>query len=425
MIRIKKFRRYLYQQFALLPGRNWIDGLSLLSRHLKSDTSFTRKGFLGFCLVTFMAFFIGCDREKEAPSGTDDTDKSITAEKALLLEEISPKDLHEASYYRQLDAEITECELCFRRCVIEDGAVGACLARINISGILYTLTYGKPVAVYVDPLEKAPFLHVYPGSDALSLGTASCNLRCKNCINWQFAFKAPGEVEAVSMAPETVVQTALSRNIRAICFTYNEPTVQYEYMYDIAAAAKAENMTVALHSNGMISPEPLEALLPLVDAVVVDLKAFNDRLYRELTGGELAPVLQTLQKVHKTTWLEIVCLLIPTVSDNLEDIEAMCRWISENLGQEVPVHFSRFFPSARLTQLPPTPVTLLEQACEIAENTGLKFVYINNIPGHDKTDTYCPACAERIIHRRGLFIQENNIDGSNCAFCGHEIAGIW
>ncbi|OPL13393.1 MAG: hypothetical protein AVO34_14530 [Firmicutes bacterium ML8_F2] len=338
---------------------------------------------------------------------------------------MSPKDLHEASYYRKLDAKKTECELCFRRCVIDDGAVGACLARTNISGILYTLTYGSPVAVYVDPLEKAPFLHVYPGSDALSLGTASCNLRCKNCINWHFAFKAPGEIESVSMSPETVVQTALDRNINSICFTYNEPTVQYEYMYDIAAAAKAENMTVTLHSNGMMSPEPLEALLPLVDAVVVDLKTFDDLLYRELTGGELAPVLQTLQNVRKKAWLEIVCLLIPTVSDNLEDIKAMCLWISENLGQEVPVHFSRFFPSAKLTQLPPTSVNLLEQACEIAENAGLDYVYINNVSGHDKTNTYCPACAERIIYRRGLFIQENKIEGNNCSFCGHKIAGIW
>ncbi len=420
----KYFRLCLGALLSFPPGRNWFAGIRLACKRLNYNIPVKRRAFLGFLLGTLLTLIIGCGTEKGEPSeGENDEEQTNNVDQPLQGAALDR--LKEAKYYRQLEAGKVKCELCFRKCIIADGKTGFCLARTNSGGKLYTLTYGKPVAVYIDPLEKAPFLHVLPGSDALSLGTASCNLRCKNCINWQFTFKAPEEVEAVYMSPEDVVRTAISRKIDALCFTYNEPTVQYEYIYDIANLAKEEGIRVTLHSNGMISPEPLEELLPLIDAVVIDLKSFNTRLYRDLTGGELETVLQTIKQIRERTWLEIVCLLIPTLSDNLDEIGEMCNWISENLGQEVPVHFSRFFPSAKLTQLPPTPVSVLEQACNLAAKEGLAYAYINNVPGHERTNTYCPRCAEKIINRRGLFIQENNIIRGTCAFCGHEIAGVW
>ena len=336
------------------------------------------------------------------------------------------KQFTEAKYYQPLEGNTVQCQLCFRNCTIPEGKRGFCLARENRDGKLYTLTYGKPVAMHIDPVEKEPLFHMEPGSDTLCVGTATCNLRCKNCINWHITFKAPEEVEAVPMTPEEVVQTAIDHDVHTICFTYNEPTQQYEFMYDIARLAKEKRLRVTFHSNGEMSPEPMEAILPYVDSVAIDLKAFDAEVYRELTTGELAPVLDTLKLIKgHGVWLEVVCLIIPTWSDDLEDIERMCTWIRDNLGEETPVHFSRFFPCCKLTGLPPTPLSTLEQAHDIARGVGLHYVYIGNISGHDYANTYCPKCGKMLIYRKGLLIQENNIVDGKCKFCGHEIPGIW
>ncbi len=265
-----------------------------------------------------------------------------------------------------------------------------------------------------------------PGSDTLCMATTSCNLRCKNCINWHIAYKAPEEVEAIPLTPEEVVQTAIDHDINTICFTYNEPTQQYEFVYDIARLAKEKGLAVTFHSNGGMSPEPMKAILPYVDSVAIDLKAFDADVYHQLTTGELSPVLETLKLIKEQgVWLEIVCLVIPTWSDNLENIERMCLWVRDNLGEGTPVHFSRFFPACKLTGLSPTPLSTLEQAHDIAREAGLHYVYIGNVSGHEYADTYCPQCGKIIIKRKGLFIQENNIEDGKCIFCGHEIPGIW
>ena len=334
--------------------------------------------------------------------------------------------LTEAKYYQTLKGNTVQCQLCFRRCTISDGRRGLCLARENKGGKLYTLTYGKPVAVHIDPVEKEPLFHMEPGSDTLCVGTATCNLRCLNCINWHIAQKAPEEVEAVPMTPEEVVQTAIDHDVHTICFTYNEPTQQYEFMYDIARLAKEKGLRVTFHSNGEMNPEPMKAILPYVDSVAVDLKAFTPETYRGLTEGELAPVLDTLKLIKQQgVWLEVVCLVIPTWSDNVADIQKMCVWIRDNLGEETPVHFSRFFPTCKLTGLSPTPLSTLEQAHDIAREVGLHFVYIGNVSGHDYANTYCPRCGKMLIQRKGLLIQENNIVNGKCQFCSHEIPGIW
>lgn len=336
------------------------------------------------------------------------------------------KQLTEAKYYQPLEGNAVQCQLCFKKCTIPEGKRGFCLARENRDGKLYTLTYGKPVAMHIDPVEKEPLFHMEPGSDTLCVGTATCNLRCKNCINWHIAHKAPEEVEAVPMTPEEVVQTAIDHDVHTICFTYNEPTQQYEFMYDIARLAKEKRLRVTFHSNGAMSPEPTKAILPYVDSVAIDLKAFDAEVYRELTTGELAPVLDTLKLIKEHgVWLEVVCLIIPTWSDDLEDVEKMCIWIRNNLGEETPVHFSRFFPTCKLAQLSPTPLSTLEQAHDIAREAGLHYVYIGNVSGHDYANTYCPKCGKMLIYRKGLLIQENNIVSGKCKFCGHEIPGIW
>jgi len=345
-------------------------------------------------------------------------------------EEVPPSsprgNLIEARYYQTLEDNDVQCQLCFRKCIIPEGGRGFCLARENRHGKLYTLTYGKPVAMHIDPVEKEPLFHMEPGSDTLCIGTATCNLRCKNCINWHISFKAPEEVVAVPMTPEEVVQTAIDHDVHTICFTYNEPTQQYEFMYDIARLAKEKGLRVTFHSNGEMTPEPMKAILPYVDSVAIDLKAFNAEVYRQLTTGELAPVLDTLKLIKEQgVWLEVVCLIIPTWSDDLEDIEKMCIWIRENLGEETPVHFSRFFPTCKLAGLSPTPLSTLEQAHDIAREVGLHYVYVGNVSGHDYANTYCPKCGKILIERKGLLIQQNNIVDMRCKFCGHEIPGIW
>ncbi|MBA7600331.1 hypothetical protein ES703_07381 [subsurface metagenome] len=345
-------------------------------------------------------------------------------------DEVSPSSsqnqLTEAKYYQPLDGNTVQCQLCFRKCIIQDGGRGFCLARENIRGKLYTLTYGKPVAVHIDPVEKEPLFHMEPGSNTLCVGTASCNLRCKNCINWHIAYKAPEEVEAVPMTAEEVVQTAIDHDVHTICFTYNEPTQQYEYMYDIAKLAKEKGLRATFHSNGEMSPEPMRAILPYVDAVAIDLKAFDPDVYQQLTTGELAPVLDTLKLIKEQgVWLEVVCLIIPTWSDDLEDIKKMCTWIRDNLGEETPVHFSRFFPTCKLAKLSPTPLSTLEQAHDIAREVGLHYVYIGNVSGHAYANTYCPKCGKILVERKGLLIRQNNIVDGRCNFCGHEIPGIW
>jgi pyruvate formate lyase activating enzyme len=338
----------------------------------------------------------------------------------------SQEKLSEARYYQNLEGKTVQCQLCFRGCTIPEGGRGFCLARENRDGKLYTLTYGKPVAMHIDPVEKEPLFHMEPGSDTLCVGTATCNLRCKNCINWHIAHKAPEEVEAVTITPEEVVQAAIDRDVHTVCFTYNEPTQQYEFMYDVAVLAKGKGLRVTFHSNGEMSPEPMKAILPYVDSVAIDLKAFDADVYYRLTTGQLEPVLDTLKLIKEQgIWLEVICLLIPTWSDNLEDIGRTCAWVRDNLGEDTPVHFSRFFPTCKLTGLSPTPLSTLEQAHDMASEAGLHYVYIGNVSGHDYANTYCPECGKILIYRKGLLIQENNIVDGKCKFCGHEIPGIW
>jgi pyruvate formate lyase activating enzyme len=332
-----------------------------------------------------------------------------------------------ASYWHRLKDNIVNCDLCPRKCVINEGQRGLCTVRVNKGGILYTLGYGNPVAVHVDPIEKKPFFNVMPGEKAFSIAVAGCNMRCLFCQNWQISQAKPDEVTAYDMSPETVVSEAIKNNCKFVVYTYTEPTVFYEYMLDIAKTARSRGVKNGMHTCGYINQEPLKELLKYMDAVNVDLKGFNEEFYQKMGAfAQLEPVLETIKTVKREgVWLELTNLIIPGLNDDPGEIKKMCEWIKDNLGPDTPVHFSRFMPSFRLQNLPPTPVSKLEEAYEIAKDAGLNYVYIGNVPGHRGENTYCPRCEKIVVGRIGYQITENNIKDGKCRFCGKKISGIW
>lgn len=335
-------------------------------------------------------------------------------------------ELKEASFYQKLEKKSVKCLLCPRRCQIPEGERGFCQVRINKGGKLFTLTYGYPCAVHLDPVEKKPLFHVLPGTQVFSIAVAGCNLKCKFCQNWTISQTTPEHTYNFNLPPEDVVAAAKRRNCPSIAYTYTEPTIFYEYMLDIAKVAKQEGVFNLFHSCGYINPEPLRRLSKYLDAGNVDLKGFSNNFYQEVCSAELQPILDSL-KIYKEegVWLEITNLIIPTLNDDPEIIKRMCVWIKDNLGEDVPLHFSRFHPAYKIKNLPPTPIKTLEQAYQIAKEVGLKFVYIGNIPGHPAENTYCPKCEKMLIDRRGYTILQNNIKEGRCKFCGEVIPGVW
>lgn len=333
---------------------------------------------------------------------------------------------HEALFWEKLDGKTVACRLCPRRCVIEDGARGFCRARENRGGTLYSLVYGRPCSITPDPIEKAPFFHFLPGTDRLGIATAGCNQTCKYCQNWQISQARVEDLRNADVSPDSMITIARSLGLPTVCFTYSEPTVFYEYMFDIARRARAAGLRSVVVTSGYINEEPLRKLCSVVDAVKIDLKGFDEHFYEDVCSGALAPVLNNLKTVQECgVHLEIVNLVVPTLNDSLDEIRAMCRWIFDNLGPDVPLHFSRFMPNYKLTSLPMTPVATLEQAIAIAREEGLHYVYIGNVPGHAAENTLCPSCGRVIIRRAGYDIAENNLEQGHCRFCGTLIPGVW
>jgi pyruvate formate lyase activating enzyme len=276
----------------------------------------------------------------------------------------------------------------------------------------------------IDPIEKEPAFHFWPGATIFCTGTASCNNRCKFCHNWHLSQQSFEDIRHIAITPKETVANALGFD--AVSFTYNEPTVFYEHMFDVARLAKEAGLGTLCHTNGGMNEAPLAALLEHMDAVTVDLKAFTSEFYREVSSSELEPVLRSLQQVHQSgVHLEIVNLVIPTLNDDVDDIRRMCRWIRDTLNDQVPLHFNRFFPNYRLTSLPPTPIETLESAAQIADEEGLQYVYIGNCPGHERNSTFCPACGQKIIQRAHFNLFSLDIEKGKCRFCGHRIPGIW
>ena len=331
-----------------------------------------------------------------------------------------------ASYWESLDGDFVKCGLCPRRCVVAPGGRGYCEVRENRGGVYYTLTYGNPCAIHVDPIEKKPFYHFLPTTTAFSIATAGCNLDCKFCQNWQISQARPEELANYDLPPEELVEAAVRSGSSSIAYTYSEPTIFYEYMLDCAKLAHARGLRNVYHSNGYIMPEPLRELCAYLDAANIDLKGFTEQYYSDMTDGSLAPVLRSLKILKEEgVHLEITTLLIPGENDDPETLAEMCRWIRDNLGTSVPLHFSRFHPQHRLRNLPPTPIERLEAARNIALGEGLKYVYIGNVPGHEGNNTYCPVCSAELIHRIGYSVEVRGLDAGRCSECGAAVDGVW
>lgn len=333
--------------------------------------------------------------------------------------------LKECMFYEKLKDHKVQCHLCPRNCLIADGKRGNCKVRENQNGTLYNLVYAKLCAIAIDPMEKKPLYHFLPGSPVYSLGTAGCNLHCRFCQNWTTSQAMPEEVESISLSPEELVDEAVNSGCTAIAYTYNEPIIFYEYVLDCAKIAKKRGIKNVIVCNGFINPEPMELWCKYIDAANIDLKAFTDKFYRQVTGAWIEPVLETLKVIKKKgIWLEITNLIIPTLNDKISEIKKMCSWIKENLSATTPLHFTAFYPCYKLTDLPPTPGDILLKAKSIADKAGLKYVYIGNVPAEKESNTYCPKCGKLLIER-GLFnIMQNNIKDGKCS-CGYKVNGVW
>lgn len=323
-------------------------------------------------------------------------------------------------------AAVVECVLCDRHCRLEEGQRGDCRVRINLDGKLQTLVYGNPCAVHIDPIEKKPLYHVLPATAVFSIATAGCNLHCKYCQNWQISQRPAEETENYDLPPEKVVAAALESRCRSIAYTYSEPVVFFEYMLDTAKLAKAKELLNIFRTAAYIEKEPLLELCPFIDAASVDLKGMTDSFYQEMCGGTLEPVLNALKIMKKEgIWIELTNLIVPTYNDKAQDIRRLCQWVKDNLGVDVPVHFSRFWPQHQLKNLPPTPEEILTMARHIALGEGLHYAYVGNIPEHEGNNTYCPRDKKLLVRRLGYSVLENNIVGGKCGFCKTEIPGIW
>ncbi len=335
------------------------------------------------------------------------------------------KHMKEALFYEKT-ADGLQCRKCPYECVLDEGETGICRNRVNRGGVMYSTAYGNPCAVHVDPIEKKPFFHFLPGTRAFSIAAAGCNLRCLNCQNWQISQATPAETLNDDLMPEAVVQQCVAEHCESIAYTYSEPTTFYEYVLDTSVIAHERKIKNVLKSSGYINEMPLRKLCRTLDAANIDLKAYDDDIYQRLSGARLAPVLHTLKVLKEEgVWLEITNLVIPRWTDDMELIKRMCEWLASNGFTDTPLHFSRFIPLYKLTQLPLTPVTVLERAYETARSAGLRYIYVGNVPGHATESTFCPSCGKTVIERRGYSIRSRHMTGGRCEHCKQPIAGIW
>ncbi len=318
------------------------------------------------------------------------------------------------------------CNLCPKLCKISPGETGDCRIRYNHNGKLLALTYGRPAAVHIDPVEKKPLFHVLPGSKAFSIATTGCNLHCLNCQNAGLSQVSPLQRKAYKISPEKVVTTALKKSCQGIALTYTDPVVFYEYALDIGQKAKSRGLLNYWITAGYINRQPLLKAIPSIDAVNLDLKAFSDKFYRDICSATLKPVLETAKLFkQRGIWLELTFLIIPGKNDSEEKINQLTRWITKELGPEVPLHISRFFPHHKLRNLPATPVSTLLKARTIAKSNGIQFVYLGNLRGQGYQNTICPQCQTILIERYGYKVQSNRIAKGRCPGCNHKIPGIW
>ena len=333
--------------------------------------------------------------------------------------------MKEVYLYKKLSNQKVQCLNCAHRCVILPGKRGICGVRENINGKLYSLVYGKAVAIHIDPIEKKPFFHFLPGSYSLSVATVGCPFACKNCQNWDISQgpKLTGKIEGEDVSPEEIVKMAKEYKVPSISYTYTDPVVFSEYALDTMKLAKKEGIKNAWVSNGFMSPESAKMVIPYLDANRIDIKSFSDEFYKTNCGGRLQPVLDTCKLMKKSgVWVEIITLVIPTLSDSEEMFRKIAGFIHDELGSETPWHVTQFSGaiSWKLQDLPDTPAGSLEKAYKIGKEAGLKYVYTGNISGMPFEDTFCPKCKTLAIDRTGYIISRHDKQGM-CPKCGGDL----
>ncbi|MFZ5571726.1 MAG: AmmeMemoRadiSam system radical SAM enzyme [Thermodesulfobacteriota bacterium] len=391
----------------------------------------TRRRFLSGCAACLccQAFpepagaFWPFGKKRKTPGGEEDVTGRVFSGDAP---ESPWKWSHEGAFYTKMFDHKVVCGICPHKCVLSPGDRSLCRSRVNIGGVLYSLTYGNPCSVNIDPIEKKPLFHFMPRTTSFSIACAGCNFRCLNCQNWEISQAKPHEVRHTELFPGEVVAAARRAGAGTIAYTYSEPITFYEYMLETARLARAESIRNVLISAGYINEEPLLNLCRYLDGANINLKSFSDGIYRKLNGGRLDPVLKTFKTLHaQKVHFEMTNLVVPGYVDDPEMVKRMCAWILDNLGPDNPLHFIRFFPKYKLDRLPPTPVSTLTRFRELAMQAGIRYVYVGNVPGHEGHHTYCHACGKLLIRREGYFIPEYNLSGHQCRFCREVIPGVW
>jgi pyruvate formate lyase activating enzyme len=333
--------------------------------------------------------------------------------------------LIQAMFWKSREQGDVQCNLCSHRCLIRAGRRGICNVRENRGGVLYSLVYGRATAQSIDPIEKKPLNHFLPGTPTFSIATRGCNFKCLHCQNCNISqissdesFQSDGLV-----TPEQIVHSAAAAECLSISYTYTEPTIFYEYAYDTARLAADKGLKNVFVTNGYITPEALAHLAPALDAANIDLKFFRDDLYRKICGARLQPVLDAIRMYHELgIWIEVTTLIIPTYNDSESQLRGIAGFLA-GLDASIPWHISAFYPTYKLTDVPPTPVSVLEKAAEIGRSEGLKFIYMGNVARG--ADTLCPSCGTTVIRRRGYNILSHRLNRGQCPDCGAPLAGVW
>ena len=332
--------------------------------------------------------------------------------------------MHEALLAEKLPDSVVRCNICQWRCTIQPEKSGVCGMYRNVKGVLYNLNYGLASSVAVDPIEKKPLFHFHPGTQVFSLGGWGCNFHCQDCQNWEISMVKDVLKESEKISPQTAVDLAKQNHCRGIAWTYNEPSMWFEYTLDTAKLAKQNNLYTVYVTNGYLSPEALDIIGPYLDAWRVDIKGFSDKLYQNLAKiKNWRGILETAQRA-KTKWhmhVEVVTNIIPTMNDDDAQLAGIAGWIAKELGTETPWHVTRFHPNYMISDLPATPVATLEHAYELGHKAGLKFIYVGNVPGHASEITVCFSCGKPVVERVGYQTNVCGLNESRCNYCGAEL----
>jgi len=336
--------------------------------------------------------------------------------------------MKEAMLYHPLKDGKVQCILCNHQCIIPSSKKGICGVRENREGKLYTLVYGRAISLNVDPVEKKPLFHLFPGSTSFSIATVGCNFRCLQCQNHdisQMPRDEEGRVEGSAISPSKIISLTKQYHCRSISYTYTEPTIYFEYAYETARRAHQEGIKNIFVTNGYMTEDALKTIQPYLDAANVDLKSFREKFYKEVCGATLKPILENLKRMREMgIWVEITTLVIPNLNDSNQEFEEIAQFIL-SLGAEVPWHLSAFYPTYKMLDPPRTSPSLLHRAREIGIKAGLRFVYCGNIPGEEGEDTFCPSCSRKVIERVGFRVTRNDVMNGKCRHCHGKIEGVW